>query len=151
MRITKIIKNCSSSLCTCLHHMVILRTRNKITDFLIILAWASPFKKTLASHISLVTSSGHTHLHRYRKRWASVRDVGPALIQHWFNASCLLCLAIIGLEQFWASVNVRQWWDSYGSLAIGLIKCPYIAYRASPLSLKHTRGVQPMLDHRCRR
>ena len=43
MRITKIIKICSSSLCTCLHHMVILRTRNKITDFLMILAWASPF------------------------------------------------------------------------------------------------------------
>ena len=34
---------CSSSLCTCLHHMVILRTRNKITDFFMILAWASPF------------------------------------------------------------------------------------------------------------
>ena len=44
MRSTKIIKICSSSLCTCLHHMVILRTRNKITDFLMILAWASPFK-----------------------------------------------------------------------------------------------------------
>ena len=43
MRSTKIIKICSSSLCTCLHHMVILRTRNKITDFLMILAWASPF------------------------------------------------------------------------------------------------------------
>ena len=25
-------------------HMVILRTQNKITDFLMILAWASPFK-----------------------------------------------------------------------------------------------------------
>ena len=44
MRSTKILKICSSSLCTCLHHMVILRTRNKITDFLMILAWASPFK-----------------------------------------------------------------------------------------------------------
>ena len=43
MRSTKIIKMCSSSLCTCLHHMVILRTRNKITGFLMILAWASPF------------------------------------------------------------------------------------------------------------
>ena len=43
MRSTKIIKICSSSLCTCLHHMVILRTRNKITDFFMILAWASPF------------------------------------------------------------------------------------------------------------
>ena len=35
----------STSLCTCSHHMVIIRTRNKITDFLMILAWASPFKK----------------------------------------------------------------------------------------------------------
>ena len=34
---------CSSSLWTCLHHMVILRSQNKITDFLLILAWASPF------------------------------------------------------------------------------------------------------------
>ena len=47
MRSTKIIKNCSSSLCTCLHHTVILKTRNKITDFLMILAWASPFNKSM--------------------------------------------------------------------------------------------------------
>ena len=49
MRSTKIIKNCSSSLCrpTCLHHMVILKTRNKITDFLMILAWAGPFKSNI--------------------------------------------------------------------------------------------------------
>ena len=45
MRSTKIIKICSSSLWTCLHHMVILRSQNKITDFSMILAWASPFKK----------------------------------------------------------------------------------------------------------
>ena len=38
---------CSSSLWTCLHHMVILRSQNKITDFLMILAWASPFKHIL--------------------------------------------------------------------------------------------------------
>ena len=50
MRSTKIIKICSSSLCTCLHHMVILRTRNKITDFFMILAWASPFKQTNTSN-----------------------------------------------------------------------------------------------------
>ena len=43
MRSTKIMKNCSSSLCTCLHHMVILRTRNKITDFFMILSWAGLF------------------------------------------------------------------------------------------------------------
>ena len=51
MRSTKIIQMCSSSLCTCLHHMVILRTRNKITDFFIILAWASPFNNDRMSSI----------------------------------------------------------------------------------------------------
>ena len=44
MRSSKIKKLCSSSLWTCLHHMVILRSQNKITDFLMILAWASAFK-----------------------------------------------------------------------------------------------------------
>ena len=44
MRSTKIKTLCSSSLWTCLHHMVILRSQNKITDFFMILAWASPFK-----------------------------------------------------------------------------------------------------------
>ena len=73
MRSTKIIKICSSSLCTCLHHMVILRTRNKITYFLMILAWASPFKprkieserrsasKTSNLRISLFTSIKDRH------------------------------------------------------------------------------------------
>ena len=51
MRSTKIIKICSFSLWTCLHHMVILTTQNKITDFLMILAWASPFNTNL--HIIL--------------------------------------------------------------------------------------------------
>ena len=37
---------CSSSLWTCLHHMVILRSQNEITNFLMILAWASPFNIT---------------------------------------------------------------------------------------------------------
>ena len=37
---------CSSSLWTCLHHMVILKSQNKITDFLMILAWASPFNSS---------------------------------------------------------------------------------------------------------
>ena len=36
---------CSSSLWTCLHHMVILKSQNKITDFFMILAWASPFNR----------------------------------------------------------------------------------------------------------
>ena len=39
------INKISSSLWTCLHHMVILGRKNKITDFLMILAWACPFKK----------------------------------------------------------------------------------------------------------
>ena len=34
---------CCSSLWTCLHHMVILLSQKKITDFLMILAWVSPF------------------------------------------------------------------------------------------------------------
>ena len=50
-------------------------------------------------------SFSHTLWHRHRKRWASVTDVGPAIIQHWFNAYCLVCLANIGLEHCWASFN----------------------------------------------
>ena len=37
---------CSSSLWTCLHHMVILRSQDKSTDFLMILAWANLFNIT---------------------------------------------------------------------------------------------------------
>ena len=54
MRSTKVIKFCSSSLWTCLHHMVILRTRNKITDFIMILAWASPFNYIIVVKLDLV-------------------------------------------------------------------------------------------------
>ena len=43
MRSRQIKNLCSSSLWTCLHHMVILGSQNKITDFFMILAWASPF------------------------------------------------------------------------------------------------------------
>ena len=38
---------CSSSLWICLHHMVILRTQNKITYFFIILSWLSRFNYNL--------------------------------------------------------------------------------------------------------
>ena len=58
MRSTKIKKNfCSSSLCTCLHHhhMVILRSQNKITDFFMILGWASPFKWSVMGQTMLIT------------------------------------------------------------------------------------------------
>ena len=75
-----------------------------------------PKKNTSQSYHPAYHSPASSHWHRHRKRWASITDVGPALIQHWFNALCLLCLAIIGLEQCWASVNVGQWWDSDGSL-----------------------------------
>ena len=56
MRRTKIKTFCSSSLWICLHHMVISRSQNKITDFFMILAWASPFKQLmpLAQHCTNV-------------------------------------------------------------------------------------------------
>ena len=47
---------CSSSLWTCLHHMVIIRSQNKIIDFLMILAYCHPevpFGKYLNPPISL--------------------------------------------------------------------------------------------------
>ena len=44
----------SSSLWTCLHHMVILRSQNKITDFLMILAWASLFNITKVPFLLLL-------------------------------------------------------------------------------------------------
>ena len=105
-------------------------------------------KKTHHPGYHSPASSSHTHLYRHRKRWASVTDVGPTLFQHWFNTPCLLCLDITGLEQFWASVNVRQWWDTYGSLAIRLIKCPHIL-RIVPLPRTYTRrsaNVRPVLQ-----
>ena len=40
---------CSSSLWTCLHHMAILISQNKITNFFMISAWASPFKQSSGS------------------------------------------------------------------------------------------------------
>ena len=57
MRSRKIIKICRSSLCTCLHHMVILGTRNKITDFFMILAWASPFKLHVVTVVTLLVTN----------------------------------------------------------------------------------------------
>ena len=37
----------------CLHHMVILGIQNKITDFFMILAWASPFNIKILVFISV--------------------------------------------------------------------------------------------------
>ena len=63
----KKVKNfCSSSLWTCLHHMVILRSQNKITDFFMILAWASPFNLTYMSNfqpLEVVDRCRKTQLH----------------------------------------------------------------------------------------
>ena len=44
--------------------MVILRTRNKITDFLMILAWASPFNQvTFGLYLFILTTNvGGHHL-----------------------------------------------------------------------------------------
>ena len=86
MRSRKKLKNCSSSLWTCLHHMVILRTRNKTTDFLMILAWASPFNH--CTRLSAQASAeGHSVLTHERL------DVGIKLGQHlrrWLREDWLL-------------------------------------------------------------
>ena len=42
--------------------MVILRTRNKITDFLMILAWASPFKCGRLAPMRKVSVCAETHV-----------------------------------------------------------------------------------------
>ena len=41
--------------------MVILGTRNKIIDFLMILAWASPFKRILLVKQVVHCGMGHSH------------------------------------------------------------------------------------------
>ena len=51
---------CSSSLWTCLHHMVILGSQNEITDFFMILAWASPFKYYNSTQKQRVMTELHT-------------------------------------------------------------------------------------------
>ena len=86
---------------------------------------ASCFICCIKKHLSPSTVS-HTHWHPHRKRWASITAVEPALIQHWFNVSCLLCLAIIGLELCWASVNVRQWWDSARIYCVSSQQAQYV-------------------------
>ena len=55
---------CSSSLWTCLHHMVILRSQNKITDFLMILAWDSPFKIIISKMFHSCSSSLENMFHQ---------------------------------------------------------------------------------------
>ena len=98
MRSTKIIKNCSSSLCTCLHHMVILRTRNKITDFSITLAWASPFNRENLFNFTIqrVTfTKSLIWLSKYYG-WVMVRRIRsiPANTRHWPNQWCLKCFDV---------------------------------------------------------
>ena len=74
--------------------------------------------------------------HWHRKQCASVTYVGPALNQHWFKASCWLCLAINGLEQYWATVC-----ESDGSIGL------YIAYL---INCSHMLGIVP-LPYTCTR
>ena len=90
MRSTKIIKICSSSLCTCLHHIVILGTRNKITDFFMILAWASPFNVKKAKPFLCNCILYHEFAHVLVQCWPIVCDAGPTLNQHMGNVPCLL-------------------------------------------------------------
>ena len=84
MRSTKIIKICSSSLCTCLHHMVILRTRNKITNFLMILGWASPFNVCWDLQVVIC------HSKHIDPMLATVDDADPPIDQHWVDVSGFL-------------------------------------------------------------
>ena len=99
---------CSSSLWTCLHHMVILRSQNKITDFLMILAWASPFqwkypKKRMYNYLQKPYTpscrkkliSSFTWLHTQSvsavssadiwlaQWWPDVRDIVPLMTRRW--------------------------------------------------------------------
>ena len=92
MRSTKIIKICSSSLCTCLHHMVILRTRNKITDFLMILAWASPFNLSIAKRVPKKTHYVYIEPTRRNRACKSINTYITILTntRHWLNAQPML-------------------------------------------------------------
>ena len=72
--------------------MVILRTRNKITDFLMILAWASPFKGFWLEYC-----------------WLSVADDGPTLFHNWPNVSCYPNSGLSGekVSPVWQSEQTR--------------------------------------------
>ena len=48
-------------------------------------------------------------------RWA---NINPTMVQ---------CFVLAVHSHHWTGTILGQWWDSYGSLAIRLIKCPYIA------------------------
>ena len=61
----KLKKNSSSSLWTCLHHIVILKSQNKITIFFI-LAWSIPF---------------NAHFHNYNTGWLVMNNT----LQGWFT------------------------------------------------------------------
>ena len=53
---------CSSRLWTCLHHVVILRSQNKITYFLMILARLSQFAVSIYNTLRFVMCIGCTFL-----------------------------------------------------------------------------------------
>ena len=84
--------NCSSSPWTSLHHMVILGSQNKITDFFIILAWACPFNHQIVSDTQtwsvLCTWLGKMDsvgLTQANQCWFIAGPPSATSAQHWIN------------------------------------------------------------------
>ena len=84
---------CSSSLLTCLHHMVILRNQNKITDFLMILAWASPFNRLFLQ--LQANTNNWPHVFLVLDCWCTVWDAGPALKLLCVAAPCFGVVSVL--------------------------------------------------------
>ena len=61
--------------------MVILRSQNKITDFFMLLAWASPFKFCIYRPLGLISDNGNMfHLKEHKdpaQCWLILFEVGP--------------------------------------------------------------------------
>ena len=85
---TKIKKNfCSSILWTCLHYMVILISQNRITDFFMILAWASPFNSAGRALSAKILWPTKINLLRQKQRYCS--KCGAVI--EWCWASFIFC------------------------------------------------------------
>ena len=88
MHSTKIKKNfCSSILWTCLHYMVILISQNRITDFFMILVWASPFNSAGRALSSKILWPTKINLLHKKQRYCS--KCGAAI--EWCRASFIFC------------------------------------------------------------
>ena len=72
---------------TCLHYMVILISQNWITDFLMILAWASPFNSAGRALSSKILWPTKINLLRQKQRYCS--KCGAAI--EWCWASFIFC------------------------------------------------------------